>query len=203
MNIQPGHSVTLRDLVEAGPSGAGSSKTSVALVRKKKAVRRLQFARGVADSESEEEDEEIIAGIITTEEVADVRVSKKKKVNDEIEEDGSEEDWEEEVAEETPVPVVDTEKVDVGNFVLVKFEAPGQDLYHYLARLERKISNSVFEVSFMRRKLDSKLFAFVFPENIEIKYIDATQILEVWNVKEIRRGNYIFPFNVEDTRIIR
>lgn len=203
MNIQPGHSVTLRDLVEAGPSGAGSSKTSVALVRKKKAVRRLQFARGVADSESEEEDEEIIAGIITTEEVADVRVSKKKKVNDEIEEDGSEEDWEEKVAEETPVPVVDTEKVDVGNFVLVKFEAPGQDLYHYLARLERKISNSVFEVSFMRRKLDSKLFAFVFPENIEIKYIDATQILEVWNVKEIRRGNYIFPFNVEDTRIIR
>lgn len=198
LKVLPGQSVSLRDLkdiVSAGPSGAGtgSSKTS----KKKQVKRRLQYATDVAVRDSEEDDEEIIMN----EEPA---TDDMEEVDDEIVEDGRKE---EEVAQEEPNSdknsLVNTEKLDIGSFVLVKFEAAAQNVYHYLAKLQSKISNSVFEVSFMRRKLDSKMFAFVFPENVEIKYIDVTQIVDVWKVKDIRRGSYIFHFNPNDARIIR
>lgn len=206
LKVLPGQSVSLRDLkdiVNAGPSGAGISSKKKS--KKKPVKRRLQYATDVAVRDSEEDDEEIIAGIITTEGEPVADNMEEVTSDDEIEEDGRKE---EEVAEEEPNSdknsLVNTENLEIGSFVLVKFEATTQNVYHYLAKLLKKISNSVFEVSFMRRKLDSKMFAFVFPENLEINYIDVTQIVDVWKVKDVRRGgSFLFRFKPNDPRIIR
>lgn len=205
LKVLPGQSVSLRDLkdiVSAGPSGAGTGSRKTSKKKRVPVKRRLQYAKDVAVTDSEEDDEEIIAGITTEGELV---ADNMEEMDDEIEED---ERKEEEVAEEEPSDknsLVNTEKLEIGNFVLVKFEAATgtQNVYHYLAKLQSKISNSVFQVSFMRRKLDSKMFAFAFPPNLEIQFIDVTQIVDVWKVKDIRRGSYIFRFNANDPRIIR